>query len=46
MNIFEKIDCAKELVLFAENTIQESIADVLLHQYYNDLQTIKISDLT
>lgn len=45
MNIFEKIDCAKKLKLNAENVYEESLTDVLLHQYQGELESIKISDL-
>lgn len=45
MNIFEKIDSAKELLLNSTNVYEQSLADVLLHQYQSELESIKISDL-
>jgi hypothetical protein len=45
MNIFEKIDYAKELLLNATDVFEQSLTDVLLHQYQSELKSIKISDL-
>lgn len=45
MNIFEKIDYAKELRLNATNVLEQSLTDVLLHQYEGELKEIKICEL-
>ena len=45
MNIFEKIDSLKEMRLNATTLNETCLVDVLLHEYNDQLKSIKISDL-